>query len=162
MNHIKLYITFYFGKRKPEIDFFLNNEKFEPRITWQEKIGEYQINLIYEHYSVLKKDNILSITQRDKTDEDMTKIDNKWIDHYVQIKEIEIDDIKFETALFGASKFEHSMSKEWIDRVTKEGHKIFPVYENCTELRLNGTYTCSFSIPIWRWIVNSYNSNDKR
>ena len=162
MNHIQLYITSFFGKRKPQIDFFINNEKILPKIVWQEKIGEYQINEKYEYFYNLTRDNTLSIRQKDKTDDDMIKIDNKWIDHYVQVKEIEVDDIKFETALFGASKFEHSMSKEWLDRVTKEGHDIFPVYDNCTELRLNGTYTCFFSTPIWKWIINSYYINDKR
>jgi hypothetical protein len=51
MNHIKLYITSFFGKRKPQIDFFINNEKFLPKIIWQEKIGEYQINEKYASYN---------------------------------------------------------------------------------------------------------------
>jgi len=154
MNQLKLYLEFRFGKRKPQLEFSINYKKFIPTTIWQEKNGEYQINEICEYSCVLAMNNLLTITQLDKTDNDMLRVGEQWVDHYAQVREIEVDGIKFETALFSSSKFKHSMPQSWVDRMSVEGHNILSVYENCTEIRLNGTYQCSFNLPVWQWLVN--------
>jgi hypothetical protein len=94
---------------------------------------------------------------RDKTDNDIVEIDGEYIEHWVKIREIEIDNIKFETALYNSDpEFQHSMSQEWVSQMHDQGYEIQEKYHHCTELRLNGTWTLKFDLPIWQWCTEHF------
>ena len=112
---------------------------------------------MYTFDVVLDNENILKITMNDKNDHDLLYIDNDCIDHYSKVREFEIDGIKAEQALHKCSTFTHSMSDEWVRHMKTRGIEILSVYENGTEIRLNGTMELTFSIPFWQWqIENGY------
>jgi len=114
-NIVKLYIERFYGIRMPVFDVYINDVLVTPikvdvisNIDGNRKeVIEFQVNL--------QQENHLQLKQIDKTDNDLLFIDNNFIDHYIKIREIDIDDIKLETALyFGNSKFTHFMSDAWV------------------------------------------------
>jgi hypothetical protein len=88
---------------------------------------------------------------KDKTDSDLIITDEKTIDHYIVIREIEIDGIRLESILHECCKFEHAMSPEWVSHMQSRGYDIQPIYENSLHMRLNGTWSMTFQSPIWLW-----------
>jgi hypothetical protein len=118
--------------------------------TSQDKFVE---NAIVTFDVELQKFNCIEVTQHDKTNQDLLDT----VDHWIRICDISVDGVHFETALFNSSsKFEHSMSSEWVADLKNQGHTIEPCYRPGTELRLNGTWSTQFSNPVWKWCVENY------
>jgi hypothetical protein len=157
MSVIDLYIELHYGKRRPNVDYYLNNKKIIP---FKEKIVEllqYQDKMIVSFEAELYKDNIFEIRMSDKKDNDMLNIDNVWIDHFIKIREMSVDGIHFETALYNFSGFTHSMPREWVDKMkNKNGIEILDYYPNSCEIRLNGIWKINFSTPVWQWQIEKY------
>jgi len=153
-NIVKLYIERFYGIRMPVFDVYINDVLVTPikvdvisNIDGNRKeVIEFQVNL--------QQENHLQLKQIDKTDNDLLFIDNNFIDHYIKIREIDIDDIKLETALyFGNSKFTHFMSDAWVQDMAYKGVIIDPIMYNQTDIRLNGVWSLEFKLPIWKWVT---------
>jgi len=161
VNKILLYVEYHWGKRRPVIEFELNHNKVYPVnetiLQASANTTGIQENSIIEFDLELATQNIFSIHMRDKTDNDIVEINGEYVEHWVKIREIEIDNIKFETALYNSDpEFQHSMPQEWVSRMHDQGHEIQEKYHRCTELRLNGTWTLKFNLPIWQWCTEHF------
>ena len=160
MNKILLYVEYHWGKRRPVIEFELNHNKVYPVNETVFHVGANtggtQENSIIEFDLELAMQNIFSIHMRDKTDNDIVEINGQYIEHWVKIREMEIDNIKFKTALYNSGpEFRHSMSQEWVSRMRDQGYEIQEKYHRCTEIRLNGTWISKFNLPIWQWCTEN-------
>jgi hypothetical protein len=157
MNKTLFYIEYHWAKRRPVIEFELNNNKIYPTKETIFRVDSTQENSIVEFDLELSTQNIFSIHMCDKTNNDMIEINGQYIDHWVKIMEIEIDNIKFETALYNSNpEFRHSMPQEWVSQMRDQGHEIQENYHRCTEIRLNGTWTLNFNLPIWQWCTEHF------
>jgi len=158
MHKIIVYIELHWGLRRPNLEFYLNGQQLIPvdcnmveTIKFQENV---EFHLTAE--SLAAKDNVFQIIMRDKTDNDTVTVDGESIDHWVKIRELEIDDIKFQMSLYNASKFEHSMPEDWVSNMAQQGYQIEPCYMRAADIRLNGTWTITFDTPIWQWWCENY------
>jgi predicted transcriptional regulator len=157
MENLRLYIEFYFGIRKPNINFILNGKNISPKKIDKVETSKYYTKEIYNFDCEFSKNNKFVIEMYDKTDNDLLIIDEKIIDHYVVIREIEINGIKAGEAFKNCATFTHTMSEEWVNMMLNKGIKILPIYQKATELRLNGLYKLKFYLPIWQWSTeNTY------
>lgn len=156
MVEIKLFIELYWGKRRPNFDLLLNNQILTPTSTSITQYNTYQENAVITYQSNLLKNNKLELIMNDKQDQDLIQINNEYIDHWIKIRELEVDGIKFETCLYNACKFCHSMSDEWVDQMTQQGYNIQKEYVQGTEMHLNGVWSIQFDTPIWQWCAERY------
>jgi len=157
MSSLKIFVEYYFGRRKPNLKFYFNDEIINLQNELIAEKLEHQQNSILSFDVDLLRDNRLKIVMEDKNDNDLVIFnDGTFIDHWCKIREIEVDNIKFETALLNCCNFRHSMSKEWIDDMEKKGHKILPFYDRCNDIRLNGEFNICFFSPIWQFQVENY------
>ena len=86
-------------------------------------------------------------------DKTMKALNGKYLDHWIKIRELEVDGIKFETCLYNACIYQHNMPDQWVQQQIQNGHVIDKEYPHGTDIRLNGTWTINFSTPIWQWCV---------
>ena len=151
---VKLYVERFYGVRVPVFDVYINDVLVNPiKVDVVSKTNRNRKEVLYFQVD-LQKQNQLQIKQIDKTDNDLLFVDESFIDHYIKIREIEIDDIKLETALyFGNSKFIHLMTDGWVQDMASKGFVIDPVMYNQTDIRLNGVWTLQFNLPIWKWVT---------
>jgi len=157
MSVLKIFIEYHFWKRKPNLKFYFNNEIINPQNEFTAEKHDTQMNNILSFDVNLLRDNRLKIVMQDKTDNDLLiSNDGTFIDHWCKIREIEVDNIKFETALLNCCNFQHQMSKEWLKDMEKKGHEILPFYDRCNDIRLNGEFNISFFSPIWKFQVENY------
>jgi len=160
MSFIEIYAEFYYGKRLPTVEYFLNKKKLEPIESLLVKSFTFKDNYKIKLEVDIKQENLFEIKMMDKTDDDMLYDDKNstWVDHYVQIKEMAIDNITFETAIYHCCAFKHSMSDEWVANIkNNQNVEILPHLKGCTEIRLNGIWHINFTKPIWKWqIENRY------
>jgi len=157
MSEIKLYIEFHWGQRRPNINLLINDQTVDPTSIAINRLNQYQENAIITYQSQLLKYNRLEIVMTDKQDQDLLQVDGKYIDHWVKIRELEVDNIKFETCLYNACTYQHSMSDEWVQQQFQNGHVIEKEYPHGTDIRLNGTWTINFTTPVWQWCVERFN-----
>tara|TARA_B110000503_G_C7026160_1_gene361925 strand:+ start:103 stop:579 length:477 start_codon:yes stop_codon:yes gene_type:complete len=157
MHPITIYAELHSAVRRPNLEFYLNNQPLLLEDCKIVRFSQFQENIIF-HLTAesLLTDNVLQIIMKDKTDNDIINVNGKYSDHCIKIKEIAIDDIKFQTILFKVGRFEHSMPNEWVDEMNKKGYQIEPCYINATDINLNGTLTINFSTPLWEWWCNHY------
>lgn len=158
MTEIKLYIEFHWGKRRPSIELLVNNQILNPIDTVVTRCHPYQENAIITYHVKLMDNNKLDIIMSDKTDADLIQVNDEYIDHWVKIRELEVDGIKFETCLYNACSYQHSMSDEWVKTMLDQGYVIEKEYAHGTDMRLNGIWSINFSAPIWQWCVERYNT----
>jgi len=151
MSDIKLYIEFHWGKRRPNIELVVNQQILNPIDTVITRYNTCQENAILTYHSDLLKHNKLEIVMSDKTDNDLIHTETESIDHWVKIRELEVDGIKFETCLYNACNYRHSMSAEWVNKMIAQGYVIEKEYPRGTDMRLNGTWSIQFDTPIWQW-----------
>lgn len=156
MNEIKLCIEFHWGKRRPNLKYFLNNQ--ELTVTSLEVVETHpnQENIVITLNSDFQKQNLFEIKMIDKTDDDLAMQDTGFIDHWVKIRQLELDQIKLDFLMYRACSFRHSMSDEWVANMAAQGHEIQPCYPSGTDIRLNGTWSINFDLPIWEWCVRTY------
>ena len=156
MNSLKIFIEYHFGKRKPNLKFYFNNEIINPRNELIAETHKNQENSILSFDVNLIRDNRLKIVMEDKTDNDLViKDDGTFIDHWCKIREVEVDGIKFETALLNCCSFKHNMSKQWVEDMYSKGHKILPFYDRCNDINLNGEFKLVFFAPIWQFQIEN-------
>jgi hypothetical protein len=156
MHEIKLYIEFHWGKRRPKLNYLLNNKILTPsQITTVQKL-KYQENSIITLNAELLKDNNFKLIMSDKTDDDIIFNTDEYVDHWIKIREFEINDIKFDVVMYKTCSFTHSMPDKWVEEMKLQGFDILPYYKSGTDIRLNGTWNIDFSLPVWEWCVNNY------
>lgn len=153
MSEIKLYIEFHWGRRRPNINLLVNDQVLDPIDLAITPASQYQENAIITYQSELLENNRLDIVMADKQDQDLLQVDGKYIDHWVKIRELEVDGIKFETALYNACTYQHHMSDKWVQQNALNGYVIEKEYPHGTDIRLNGTWTINFTTPVWQWCV---------
>lgn len=159
MSTLKFFVEYHFGKRQPNLEFWLNQQQLETKFDWQHTVSDRQINAIVRATADLDSDNCLEIWQRDKTDQDLAQHEGEWIDHWCKIQEIEIDGIACQTALYRCTEFEHAMSEAWVKNMQQQGHVISPIYRpGGTDIRLNGCCRLRFTTPVWQWYVTNYDN----
>lgn len=156
MNEIKLYIEFHWGKRRPNLNYFLNGKEifFSSFEVVEQHLN--QENVIITFPAEFQNNNHLEVVMSDKVDNDLIITDSEFIDHWVKIRQLELDQIKLDFLMYLKCCFTHSMSKEWLDNMTAQGHEILPCYPTGTDMRLNGTWEINFESPVWEWYVRSY------
>lgn len=154
---IKFFVEYHFGRREPQLEFWLNSQQLHTHCEWQQTVNDHHVNVILTAECELLEQNCLEIWQRDKTDADLVQIDQQWIDHWCKVQEIEIDGILCQTALYRCSEFEHAMSEDWVTNMAQQGHHIPSIYRpGGTDIRLNGCCRMHFSTPVWQWYVTNY------
>jgi hypothetical protein len=151
ISKIKIFAEYHGAWRRPNIQYAINGVTLGASRIYTERVTDSHENIILEFDVGLIDQNTLSGIMQDKTDSDLKIIDDEVIDHYVEIKEVEIDGIRLESVLYNVSEFQHSMPDEWVGMMADRGIKIKPIYHNSTEIRLNGTWTCKFEYPVWLW-----------
>jgi hypothetical protein len=159
MSMIKFFVEYHFGRRQPNLEFWLNAQQLDTRTEWSHAVGDHQINAIVVADADLDDLNCLEIWQRDKTDQDLVEHDGEWIDHWCKVQEIEIDGIRCQTALYRCTEFEHAMSPEWVQHMQQQGHAIPAIYRpGGTDIRLNGCCRLQFTTPVWQWYITNYDN----
>lgn len=150
---IKIFAEFHGAKRCPELSYALNQTALTPSdIHCAHITDSMRCQIVSLPCTFLPGQNLLEVTQSDKTDDDLLYTQDGFVDHYVEIKEVEIDGIRLESVLFQcAPTFEHSMSQEWQQMMKQKGFDIPKIYNTTTQLRLNGTWTLTFDSPVWLW-----------
>lgn len=150
---IKIFAEFHGGKRCPNISYRLNNANLIPgTIETVDRTSVLRKMIISLPCEFQQGQNHLTLIQQDKTDDDLIFNTDGMIDHYVDVKEIEIDGIRLESVLYQAQPtFEHSMPDTWVEMMTQQGFDIPKIYYNTTQLRLNGEWHLVFESPVWRW-----------
>lgn len=157
MTTLRFFVEYHWGKRQPELEFWLNDQQLGVDLQWSQQVSPYQTNQIHVAHTVLQPDNCLEIWQRDKTDADLLFEHDQIIDHWAKIQEIEIDGIVCQTALYRCTEFEHAMSDHWVTQMAHRGHHIQKTYRpGGTDIRLNGCCRLRFTDPVWQWYVTNY------
>lgn len=151
MNEIKLYIEFHWGKRRPNLNYFLNGKEILPlNISVVEK-KQHQENILVLLSADFQQENLFEIKMSDKTDQDIVFTPDNHIDHWAKVRQIELDQIKLDALMYRICKFSHSMSQDWVKNMSEQGHDILPCYPGGTDIRLNGTWSINFELPVWEW-----------
>jgi hypothetical protein len=143
MNDIKVYAELNWAIERPNLIFRLNNQPldFNLEIVFKEEFVERAIYKI--QVDCLLKENTFEIELINKTNE-LTTADS---DHWVSIKDIEIDNIRADWTMLPNTVFKHKMSPEWAEDMKSQGHDILPEYSPGTEMRLNGVCFFNFTTP---------------
>ena len=150
---IRIFAEFNGGKRCPVVHYEFNGMALEPfDIVTVESTSVLHKKIVSLSCVPQPDKNQLKLIQFDKTDDDLIIGENQVIDHYVEIKEIEIDGIPLESVLYqSCPSFEHHMPSSWVAMMSQRGYDIPKIYPNTTQLRLNGEWTLTFESPVWQW-----------
>lgn len=93
--------------------------------------------------------NSLCVIMDDKQDQDnIDPASGEYVDHYISIKQVRIDDIDADALLYKQSYVEHSMPAEWVENMRQLGHEILARYPG-SDMHLNGRMTFGFKMPFW-------------
>jgi hypothetical protein len=135
--------------RPPEFLIKIN----EAYVSYETEIydtADYVTRLICKIEPVaLAQSNQLCVIMQDKTDEDnIHPVTGEYVDHFVSVKQIRIDDIDADAMVFANSSFQHCMPQTWIENMRSQGHDILPIYAG-SDLHLNGCMTFEFEMPFW-------------
>lgn len=147
MHDIKIFAELYWAVERPRVTFRLNDQLISADLT----IVDHQPNCEKVFYSLswvrpLPGTNVLEIEMSGKTDHMITPDS----DHWISIKDIEIDGVRADSSLHDHTVFRHKMSAEWIAHMATQGHTIVPEYTPGTDIRLNGTCHYKFHNPLWQ------------
>lgn len=149
---IKIFAEFHGAKRCPCVSYAINGTEIMPHnvdhVGGNHHVRYLIVNLPVTDY---QSHNVLTVTQIDKTDDDLSWVDDELIDHYVEIKEIEIEGVRLEPLLYKHGTFEHSMPDRWVTMMQERGIDIPKIYHQTTQLRLNGVWKLCFDHPVWQW-----------
>lgn len=151
MNHIKVYVDMIYGKRMPNLAYSVNGAQCECYLLWSEQKTNFVQHTIWDLECELQDHNHLEISMSDKTDDDLLIRDGDMVDHYVEIKNIEIDGIMIDHLVHKIGVFRHSMPDSWVNMMRDRGINIEPCYRDTTQIRLNGIWRMEFDLPIWQW-----------
>jgi len=139
------------------LSFRMNGIGIYPNNIQDVSIQKQKINSIYHFELDCLEQNTLQVIMTDKNNDDLLYEKNSFVDHYVKIREFEVDNIKAQKALHRCSKFTHTMDDSWVQMMRDKGIYILPVYERSPDLRLNGVMELRFNMPFWQWqIENGY------
>lgn len=150
---IKIFAEFHGGRRCPNISYKLNDLNIVPSsIMTIEQTPTLRRMIVDLDCQIRQGHNRLCLLQEDKTDSDLIMQDTGMIDHYVEIRDIQINGVHLESVLFQANPvFKHSMSSDWVQMMHQRGFDIPEIYERTTQLRLNGEWRLDFQDPVWIW-----------
>lgn len=97
----------------------------------------------------LGNQNRLCVIMNDKQEQDnIDPVTGAYIDHFISVKQIRIQDIDADAVLYKQSYVEHTMPAEWVEQMRQCGHEILPRYQG-SDLHINGRMTFEFSLPFW-------------
>lgn len=145
MSTIKIYAELHFEVQRPVLTFKLNDMDLASHFQLissadcLEQVGYTLTDVELDDF------NTLGITLSGKTHKHVTERSDHWVD----IKEIYIDNVRSDTMLINSTEFTHHMSDEWVEEMANSGHQIEKTYKPGTHLRLNGECKYFFSNPLW-------------
>jgi hypothetical protein len=145
MKQIKILAELHWAVARPELAFKLNNQLLIHKLYILDRINftdRVEFLLSVDNYESL---NTLEITLLNKIPELCTDQSDHWVD----IKDVLIDNISSDWLLHKNSVFRHSMSKECVDSMATQGYIIESEYQPGTHLRLNGTCFYKFKWPFF-------------
>jgi hypothetical protein len=143
MHTIEIFLEYHWAVERPELNFNLNDKKITGSTEIIKKFN-FQENIVHKFkITNFKEQNSLEIQLINKTDE----LINAQSDHWVSIKNINVDQVAADWLLFEHTVFKHQMSDQWVSNMKKQGIDIAPEYRPGTEMRLNGIFTFEFDNP---------------
>ena len=149
MSDITLLIEAQGARRLPEFVIEVNGQQYQYETTILTTHGpcrhlECTISMV-----ILNSFNRMCVIMNDKQDQDnIDPVTGKYVDHYISIKQVRIDDIDADAVLFKQSHVEHSMPDDWVENMRRAGHEILPRYPG-NDMHLNGCMTFEFKTPFW-------------
>jgi hypothetical protein len=153
MHCIKVYAELHWAVRRPIVMFFVNGLEY---IHSTDIISSrlYQENVIFTiPVDKFLAENSLEIKMSDKTNDLITAESDHWVD----IKNIFIDDIAADEIL-SRTRFRHTMPESWVQEMKQQGHFIQREYIPGTSMRLNGVCTFDFTVPfVYEKILHLWN-----
>jgi hypothetical protein len=156
------------GRKKDIEDKLYENQLFLSKVSTDKLEGLTSAYLFFSEgiyvstFHDTKYDNLLIQTFTNKMAKDDIPFFKENINNLMQvadtgidcidIKEIEIDTIKFESLLFlNCANFTHHMPDSWVEQMRARDINIEKTYYNSTQIRLNGELIIKFDSPVWRW-----------
>jgi hypothetical protein len=143
MNDIKVYAELNWAIERPNLIFRFNNQSIDSNLEIVSNEGFVERVIYKIQVDQLLKENTFEIELINKTDQ-LTTTES---DHWVSIKDIEIDNIRADWTMLPNTVFKHRMPVAWVEDMKSQGHDILPEYSPGTEMRLNGVCTFNFTTP---------------
>lgn len=144
MTDICIFAELHYAVQKPDLVFRFNNQKVNVKEETVE-LENFNSKTIFKFDCNLNQQNYLQIELKNKNDSLVTTESDHWVD----IKNIVVDNIDADWLLLINSKFNHSMPQSWVDEMSNRGIHILPEYVPGTEMRLNGVFEYTFNSPFW-------------
>ena len=155
MNQIKVYAELHWAITRPELYFALNDQSLLPQLDILESKNFSELTTFTLTTEPFQSQNIFTIEMRNKTDDLI--LDQH--DHWVDVVNIEIDQVPADQLLLTNTHFEHSMSESWCNEMKSKGITIQDKYQPGTEIRLNGICFFKFQSPfLFQRIINEWNN----
>jgi hypothetical protein len=153
MHSIEIFAELHWAVQRPDLKFLVNNQSVDSVCTIQHRDNFVDQAVFRLDLQTLLPKNILKISMFDKTDH----LTNEQSDHWVDLRNIHIDQIPADQTMLTNSYFNHSMSDSWCKEMQLQGYDIQDEYRPGTEIRLNGTYTFEFDYPfLFEKIINEW------
>lgn len=140
-----------YGKRRPNLTYFVNSDPCKAELTWSEKKTNYLEHTVWSLQTSMADKNLFEIKMTDKTDDDLLIQADEIVDHFVEIKNIDIDGIMIDHLVHKVGVFRHCMPDSWVAMMRERGIGIESTYTKTTQIRLNGTWSMEFDLPLWQW-----------
>ena len=143
MHSIEVFIESHWAVKRPELIFKLNEKEIHGSAKIVDQF-EFQENIIHRfEITNFNDQNTLEIELVNKTHDMVTEQS----DHWIEIKNINVDQVAADWLLFEHTKFKHKMSDQWVLDMKTLGLDIEPEYCPGTQIRLNGIFTFEFHNP---------------
>jgi hypothetical protein len=153
MHSIEIFAELHWAVKQPTLKFTVNNQSVDSICTIQQRDDFVDQAVFRLDLQTLSPKNVLKISMGDKTDNLITEQSDHWID----IKNIHIDQIPADQTMLTNSRFNHAMSADWCKQMQLQGYHILDEYQPGTEIRLNGTCTFEFDYPfLFEKILNEW------
>jgi hypothetical protein len=153
MHSIEIFAELHWAVQQPTLKFVVNNQSVDSICTIQQRDNFVDQAVFRLDLQTLLPRNILKISMSDKSDNLITEQSDHWVD----LKNIHIDQIPADQTMLINSRFNHAMSKAWCEQMQLQGYHIRDEYQPGTEIRLNGTCTFEFDYPfLFEKIVNEW------
>ena len=144
MTEICIFIELHYAIEKPDLVFLFNDNFVDVQETTVEH-ENFIHKIICKFKAKCEQSNSLKIELKNKRDCLVTDD----CDHWVDVKNITVDEIDADWLLQLYSKFVHKMPQQWLDQMKVNGVEILPEYVPGTEIRLNGVFEYKFMSPFW-------------
>jgi hypothetical protein len=153
MHSIEIFAELHWSVQRPTVEFVLNDTPIDTICTIRDRDNFIDRAVFRLNLQTLLPKNILKISMFDKKDDLITAQSDHWVD----LKNIYIDQIPADQTMLTNSYFNHSMSESWCIQMRLQGYDIQDEYRPGTHIRLNGTCTFHFDYPfLFEKIINEW------